>query len=327
MNPEKKGVKSVEEVYLVAQQIFVMFIIAAIGYIATRFGVINEAVRRSLTDILLLIVTPAMFLDCMQAPFDAAMLHDFFLSVGLGFLAFLLTILAARYLLFGGKWTIEKAIDRCCVVYSNAGFIGIPLVAAGWGDKGIMLATGYILAFNIVSWTHGITEIGRGKGHGMITLKQLATTPIYWAIALGVPMYVFSIRLPAPLASACAYLGDLNTGLAMLVLGAFLATTGLRHLFDSARVYLLSALRLVVFPAVLLVIYWLLGLQRFASDVDVMLIHAAQMSAPTAFMVAMFAERVGEDPDFATKVITVSSLLSIVTVPGIIWFGKVLFTL
>ena len=110
-----------------------------------RFG------GKSLTDILLLIVTPAMFLDCMQAPFDAAMLHDFFLSVGLGFLAFLLTILAARYLLFGGKWTIEKAIDRCCVVYSNAGFIGIPLVAAGWGDKGIMLATGYILAFNIVS--------------------------------------------------------------------------------------------------------------------------------------------------------------------------------
>ena len=124
--------------------------------------------------------------------------------------------------------------------------MGLPLAQAVLGGSGVAYASMFIAVFNLFNWTHGVASL---RGENKADLKKALMNPGTAGLAAGLFLFGFSLRLPPILLSPLSYLSDLNTPLAMIVIGVYISRVPLRELFSSRDLYALSAMRLVLIPA------------------------------------------------------------------------------
>lgn len=137
-------------------------------------------------------------------------------------------------------------------MYSNCGFIGIPLVQSILGNEGVLYLTAYMTVFNFFSWTHGIMIMT-----GTFSLKELKKgllSPMIFASILGVMFFFGRIHIPYLLLDSMNYVAGMNTPLAMLIAGISVAQTDLLSMLRNRKLYLISASKLLLMPALLLVV-------------------------------------------------------------------------
>ena len=209
----------------------------------------------------------------------------------------------------GSEYSVPT--ERFGVIYSNSAYMGIPLLLATVGPTGVFYSSAFMVAFNVMTWAQGATMLT-----GQRSLRQVLralVTPVTFSILISLPMFFFRIRLPQPVGDAIGYLASLLTPLSMLVSGVFIAQTNLVQAFTSLRVYAVSALRLLVIPAITLFALWVLPI-----DGDLKLTMLILSAAPCATGTMLFASRFGGDVQRASGVFAVSTLLSIVTMPLLI---------
>jgi len=115
-------------------------------------------------------------------------------------------------------------------------------------------------------------------------------------------------------ASAIDSLGSMTSPLSMILIGATLANMKLKVLLDKSVLYT-SFFRLIAFPVLIALLLKPFGLEPMIVNVCVIL-----LAMPVASNTAAMAERYGGDYKFASAVVSVSTLLSVVTVPIITWF-------
>ena len=293
-----------ESALIVLNQTLTMAIYLLIGFALYKGGKITREGSKSLANLLVWLIIPAVIIHSFRVEFSLEKLGDLGLSALLAAGALAIAILIAR-LLFG-----KNAVECFAVSFSNCGFMGIPLVKAGFGDQAVFLLVGFIVLLNLLQWTYGATLLkGERKG---LTLKELLLNPVMVGAIVGLLLFVTGLgtRLPAILSGALSGLAALNSPIAMLVLGVYMAQASLKETFLSPRLYALSGVRLLLVPAVTLLM--LIFIPAAPVMKYVILIGAA---APVGANVAVYAQLYDREYSYACQTVVVSTLLSIATLP------------
>ena len=219
----------------------------------------------------------------------------------------ILLILVAR-LFFNDPEEGRRRVLRCATVFSNAGYMAIPLQQAILGDEGVFYCAAYVIVFNVFLWTYGVMEMG-GANEKM-SMRKILLNPGIVGVAVGLVLFVFSIPVPTLLVDAIGHMAGLNTPLPMLIVGYYLAHTNLPAALRDRRSYLCIFLRLIALPLTAMTALLLCGIRGAVLTACMICI-----STPVATACTMFATRYERDTHLSVNLVSVSTLLSIFTIP------------
>ncbi|GFI51347.1 hypothetical protein IMSAGC020_02557 [Lachnospiraceae bacterium] len=285
----------------------VMAILALTGVFSYRAGIVDEAVNKKLSELVLTLFTPVLLFISFQKEFSEELLSGLGVSVVLSLVSFAVIWLICKCVVYRQDKDYA-AVEHIAMMYSNCGFIGIPMAQGIWGTDGVFYMTAYVAAANFLLWSHGIIVMSGKKD--VKSLKNVFTSPTILAIVLGIVCFLAQIQLPAIISDSMEMIAAMNTPMAMMVAGINIAQADLRHTFMKFRLYWLSFVKLVVMPAALI------GLFRLAPVGDeVKTVMVLATSCPVGVTGSLFALRYGKDAVYASELFAMSTIISIITVP------------
>lgn len=294
----------------VAIQVCIMFLLIMAGFIIKKCNLITKDGSKQLSDILLIVVTPCVVIKAYQVDFRPDLASGLLTAFIAATVINVVSILVSK-LVFGRSKQPRSRIDQYCAAYSNCGFMAIPLLDAVLGAEGVFYGSAYLAMFNILNWTHGIYLYTQDKKS--LSLKKILINPGVIGVVIGLALFFARIRLPGILYTAIDYMAGLNTPLAMLLLGVFLADVSFSTALKNKRLYLVSAVRLVLVPILGIL---LLKMPFVAAAVAVAVIIPA--ACPSATAAALFAAKYDLDAGYASEIVALNTLMSIVTIPLIV---------
>lgn len=287
-------------------EVAVILILIVVGYFTVKKGMFTKESLGSITSFLLYIVTPCLivssFLSAESGKLDGWTL---LLAAVLPALSIVISI-ALSYLFFRKEPSGRRRVLRFSMIFCNVGFMGIPLVEGIVGSEGVLYGSFFIAVFNIFCWTYGYVMMGGGK----VRLKALLLNPGVIGIVIGLPLYLLDVPVPALFVEPVELISALNTPLAMIVVGGYIAQVKLRAFVSDLAVYKMAVLRLVVAPLLYLALVWLLR-----PDETLLMSTVIQAATPVAANCVLFAVQYDSDAELASKSVAVSTALSVVTIP------------
>lgn len=292
----------------VAGQVLILFILMLVGYILGKGKLLKQDAVTGITNVILYVATPAAVLQSFTSEIKTPEKTKNLILLFLGaVLIHALAILISK-LLIRNKEADKNRIMRFAVIFSNCGYMSFPLQKAILGDIGVFYGAMFVAVFNIIVWSYGAYLMSGDKKS--IEPKKVLLNPTVLAVILSVILYVANIKLPSVLSGAVTQLGNLNTPLPMIVIGYNLSTFGITKIFTDKKIYLPTALRLILIPAVSLGVMLLLGIRGIP-----LIACTVAASAPAAAVSVMFANKFGGDAALGSKIVSFSTLLSIITMP------------
>ena len=222
-------------------QVAILAIIVAIGYICDKTGLYTEKTAKACNDLLFYIITPAVIINSFLNV-------QFTKENGLSYLLFFVIICVFQIVgalvtkpLFRSAGE-NRSIFQYAAMFGNMGYMGLPLSKAVAGDLGVFFCSAAVVVFNIFCFTYGIRLME--KGEGKMQLKKLLINPGTIGIAIGLPLFLLDVKLPEVLSTPISSIGALNTPLAMLMFGTYLAHTDLPAMFRQKENYFVLTLRI-----------------------------------------------------------------------------------
>lgn len=301
----------IDSVLTLGEKVAELFVMIAVGYFLSRRRVLTEQGLSQITTILLYVVTPCLTVDSLMSVDDSVSMSTLLLAGAYGFLYHFLAMGVS--LLFYRRTPLEKRnVLRFAMVYSNTGFMGFPLVQAILGAEGLVYAAVFVVSFNVCSWTHGYWLM---SGGGKTRPIDIVLNPGVLGLAVGMVLFACKIQLPEVIAYPIESFGALNTPLAMVIIGSYIAKVKMKDFFTDRHVFQICGLRLIVIPLV----YFVCMLGCFALwPQPVMLVSCMiQAAAPVAGLTVLFAAKFDREKELSAKCVAVSTLLSILTMPFI----------
>jgi len=296
---------------LILNQVLILFIIMLTGFAAGKAGIIDSTGSKKLGEVMLFVTSPMMVFKSFFISFSTERLINILWIMGMASFMFLLSILLSK--LIYGRFPEDKAhILRFCAIFSNCGYMGLPVMHALYGDDGVFYGSFYIVCFHIVLWTYGYVMFG-GQGTKRQIIRKVFTNPSIVAVYVGMVVFLFGIPIPEPIESAVAAVGNMTMPISMLIIGAVISSAKLRDIVSDWRVYLSASVRLVLMPLLALALTRIPGIPDLPAAVLV-----TALAMPAAANTTVFAEIFNKDAVFASKCVSVSTLLSIATIPLVV---------
>lgn len=297
---------------ILLRQIAIMALLAAVGVYLSRKGFLSPQGTKDLGAILLRVIIPCVIVKSYITEFFRERLLELALSAGLALIGFILAMVIS-YLVFGKRRRLENFAASFC----NAGFIGIPLAQAIIGEEGVFYIAASVALLNLFQWTYGVYIMADRKD--AISAKTIAKNPVVIAIVIGVVLFVSQIPVPGIVTSTLGYIAGMNTPIAMILMGTYLAKLPLKKLLDK-RAYGCVLFRLVIIPAVILLVFWVLPV----SNADIALAAFLAAATPVGANICVFAQQYDCDYEFSVVTVCLSTLLSVITVPLLVSFAQMI---
>ncbi len=271
---------------------------------------ITESGTKTMSNILLCFVTPCLIINSFNTDFDKSRLTGLLICLLCSFLVHAVTILIV-HLIFRGNPDGRLRVLRFACVFSNAGYMGLPLQQAVLGNDGVFYGAIYVAVFNITLWTYGvICSTGDFKA---LSGKKLLTNPGIIGVFIGFLFFFTPLTIPTVAGSVIASMAAVNTPLAMVIIGFYLAGSDILKALRDKSVYLVSFVRLIAVPLLALGAMYLCGVR---GTVLVSVITAA--AAPVATATSLFATKFDNDIELSVNLVSFTTVLSIVTMPIIV---------
>ncbi len=301
-----------------AQQVLILYILVAVGFGADKLKLFTRSTALACTSLLFYIITPIKIVQSFLAmEYSRENMRDLFIAAGCGMALHLLSSFTSTFL-FNKSPAERAAVFKFAGAYGNCGYMALPLANAVLGAKGVFYCSVVIVTFQMFAFSHGVHLMTRGKEKTKIDLKKLALNPGIISVALGLPLFLLHVQLPTVLSAPVDYLASLNTPLAMLIFGTYIANTRFRTMFTEWRILCVAANKLLFLPLVLLGVFTLFGVE--GTLLTAMILSA---SAPPANNTVMFAAKYENDAGLAAQVVTAVSFLSILTMPLMLGLASV----
>lgn len=291
-----------------------MFIILIIGLGCSMKGLITKEGNKQLSKVALYIVNPLLiFMSYQDCEYSSTLLKGLLWSFLLSGISFGVMILLSTLII--SQKRPEHSLERFSAVYSNCGFIGMPLIRGIYGTEGVLYLTAYITLFNILVWTHGYMTMKESRDFK--SFVKAATSPSVIAVFVGLLSYLTQIHLPDILHSSLKYISEMNTPLAMLIAGSAAAQTNVLKAFKNKGLYMVCAYKLLLLPIVAF------GLVHFlpAPHMVKMVVLIAS-ACPVATTGTMFAIQFDKNSERCSEFFAVTTLLSGLTLPLVTMLGE-----
>jgi hypothetical protein len=298
---------------MLIHQVVILFILILIGFILRKTGLLNEGLNRGLTELLLTICVPfTIFSSFLHIQISPAVLMNMVIALFCALFVHLFTAIFGKLLYLKYPEKTGKIL-LLSAIFSNCGFMGLPVLEGLFGKEGVFYGSLYIVIYNILIWTLGITII-RGKLNSK-SVKELIFNPAIIAVIIGFIFFFFSIKLPSPVYTVLDLTGGMTTPVSMFIIGSMLAEIDLIQMLKGWTVYLGCVVRLLAVPLLIYPIFLVMGLPE--GIFKIILISAAM---PVGAMVAIFAEKFDGDVNLASRLVVISTALSIITLPMVVFF-------
>ncbi len=292
---------------LLLKQNLVMFAYLGIGYFLYKKKLVSKQGSADIGRILLYVVMPVAIIKSYLAEFSIERLEGLAVSFFAALLSLILAIITARM-----AFPKEQKIERFGAAFSNAGFIGIPLVEMTLGGEAVFYVSSFVALLNILQWTYGLVTI-TGE-HSLVSVKRLSTNPIIISFLAGITLFLLPVSLPETVHNVVGTIAAMNGPLAMMVLGVYLGQVPLHSLFSERVAYRCTFVRLIIIP-LLTIPLMLLFPEKYHLMKLTILIAA---SAPVGSNVAIFAQLYEQNYTQAVKEVCLSTLLCIISLPLIL---------
>lgn len=300
---------------LIFGQLVKMFFIMLLAFICYKIKLVDQNGNRSVSNLLLMVVNPFLIITVYQeTEYDPDMVHGLLLAFVAAFIAHILGIAISTALIRPSSGP-DCSIERFNSMYSNCGFIGIPLINSVLGGNGVFYITAYMVAFNLFSWTHGI--ILMEKKCSLKNLKEGVVSPMFIATITAVVLFFLRIQLPELALNSMNYVADMNTPLAMMVAGFSVAQADLGKMLRNLRIYFVSFIKLILLPVLMIGVLKLMALP--AEVATTVLVGAACPAATTGTMMAI---RYRQNYTYSSELFAMTTVLSVVTIPAVVFLSE-----
>lgn len=283
-----------------------IFALIAVGFLFRKLKIVGAEGQRNLTDLVLYLFLPCNILVAFQTGADREKLVSY---ISIALIAAVTQLISHFY----GKLMYRKAPEgrQKCLQYAsivcNAGFMGNPLAEGLYGMEGLAMASVYLTPLRIVMWSGGVSLFA-GGGDRKAQVRRILTHPCIIACELGIVLMLTGLKLPSAVIAPIRALGQCNTAGSMMVVGMILSRIDI-HSFRDGSVFWFSLHRLILMPALFWLLVRFLPVEPLVFKLSVLL-----TAMPAGATTSILAEKYGADSEYATKLVVVSTLLSIPTV-------------
>ena len=296
------------------------------GYILRKAKLVEQGFAKGLSVFTLYFAQAALLLYGFLQEFDPAVFKRVCMALLMGILTHVLFYVMAKQL-------FRKAPDRMRrvlqfgLVFSNAGYMGIPVISDVFGPEYTIYATFYVVCFNVFAFSLGRLIYTDDKKY--ISLKESIINPAVIPIFIGFFIYLTgiggwiqrTILQPDFLGQAVKLfyniiitLKDMVAVTSMMIIGIRLADIDFKGILKDKYMYPFVALRLFLFPLVIWAILRILNAVGFI-DETVLAVVLILCSTPAAAMTTMLAELYDGDAPYAGKLVALTTILSVATMP------------
>ncbi len=296
---------------------FAMFILIIIGIIAKKGKIVSTQAQKGLSDLLIYFILPCNIIASFQGKLTPDLIKN-------SLAAFCVSLAIQVLSIFGGKLLFarfsdeKKPIMNYGLICSNSSFIGLPVVNNIYNSIGVLYASIFQLPIRITMWTSGLTQFTgkkvdeNGNKQPVFNkeiIKSLILHPCIIAVFLGLFIMAFHISLPDCVERSITFMSQCTIPVSMIVIGCLLTECKISQLFDKSTFYF-TFIRLLAFPILILGFLKLLKINSLIIGVSTIL-----TGMPAGTTAAILADKYGCDAAFASRVILVSTICSIVTIP------------
>ncbi len=297
----------IQNIQNVSLQVAILFILIATGFICRRVKILTEAGVKSISDLVVNIVTPANIIVAFHREFRADLLTGLGKAFLLAFLVYGAATLVAKYVI-REKDEDKRRVLRFTAAYPNAGYMGIPLQRALLGDIGVFYCAAYIGMFHMYVWTVGVYLLSGDKKQ--ISIKKILTSPCILAIVIGLALFFLPVELPTILFSPLQSLASLATPLPMIVIGYHLAGSDPKAIFGNAWIYVAMAVKMIFSPLLAIALCLVLG-----CDHNMAVSCLIACSASSAAMSTMLATKYNRDARLSAACVSFTTIMAIIIMP------------
>lgn len=300
-------------VLIMLRQIAIMALLVLVGIYLSRRAFLSEQGTKDLGAVLIRVIIPVVIIKSYITVFT----HERMIQLGLSFLLALITYIVAMlisWFVFGKRHRIENFAAAFC----NAGFIGIPLAQATIGEEGVFFVAASIALLNLFQWTYGVYVMTDNRD--AISAKTIVKNPVVIAIVIGLVLFLTRLPVPAIVVNTLGYIAGMNTPVAMILMGTYMAKLPLKRILLEKRAYLCVLFRLLIIPAVTLLIFKLIPV----SDKTVVLAAFLAAATPVGANICVFAQQNNCDYEFSVITVCLSTLLSAATVPLLVYAAQMI---
>ena len=302
--------------FIVFEKVIIMLVMIAVGWALTKMGTLTEKGAGEITKILLNIVTPCLIISSFfSAEAGSVDILSLVLAAVLPLVSMIIAVFLS-YCFFRKEPPERKRVLRFCIVFGNVGFMGMPLVKSIVGEKGVIFASFFIVMFNIFCWTYGYTMM---SGEKKIKIKSILLNPGTIGLVVGLPLYLFKVQLPEVISAPIEYFADLNTPLAMVIVGSNIAKVKFKEFLTDISIYKTALARLIIAPLIFFALLYFVN-----PEPTLFMSTAIQAATPAAANCVLFAMLFNQDAKLASKAVAATTLFSIVTIPLMTLFAQFL---
>lgn len=324
-------------VSIILNQVLIMGLIALGGFVLVRLRLFDPKLSRSISNLLLYLVSGCIILNAFQRDFDPKEARGLAAAFLFALICYAICILGAHLTIRSRRKNPNAGIERFALVMPNAGYIGIPLVQAVLGADGVFYLTAYIVCFNLLLFSYGRTQLladgaaRRGApppgAFSREALLKSLVNPATIGTALGLILYLSQLRLPSFLLGTVKSYADVNTVLSMLLIGIFLAQTDPASLRHFGRSWCICLIRLIVLPLCCMLAAALIDIPAIADPYTVKTAIIIAATTPCGVATAFMSEVCGAEHLYGSRLVSVSTVMSIATLPLMLLLWESLYPL
>lgn len=300
--------KKMDLAIILFKQIGVMWILIFIGFFLVRLQKLPENASEIIIPIILYCVMPIAVFNSFPKEYNSETAKNILLATVLSLILLILSMIISGFLFK------KYPIDNFGGCFSNASFLGMPLVEATLGKNSLVYVVPFIGFLTLFQWIYGDYIFSKNS---KLDIKSILKNPVLIALVLGFIRYYLRISLPYILDESLRYISALNAPLAMILLGTYISRTKLISIFKEKKIYITTLVRLIIVPIVTMLVLSLLPTS--INQLKLALLIVA--SAPVGSNVALYSQRHNQDYIYSVKLVCLSTLISMITLPIIIYIS------
>lgn len=292
---------------IVLNKVISLFLIMLIGVYGSKRKIITEEVNKGLSSMLINITLPIMVVTSFIFDYDEEIKNNVIKSFYYSGITIIITILVS-YIFLKPIKSDKKFILQFANVFSNCGFIGFPIINSIYGTEGVVYTSIFNMFFTIFVWTYGVL-LFTGEMNKKEIIRVLKN-PSVIAVYIGMIIFIFRINIPTVLETTMNLVGGMTSPLSMIIVGVILTKVDFKKYLKDFNIYYGSVLKLIILPIILLIIFRLLKINSIVSNTMILL-----TAMPTAAMTSIFAESYNKGKEYASMMVFITTLLSLISFP------------
>lgn len=295
---------------LLMEQIIQLFLMIFMGFLIVKAKLLNSEDSKILSIIVLYLIIPCVIINAFQVDYTPQTVKGLLIALAGSVMTQVILLIVVSIL---GRVFHLNEVEVASIYYSNSGNLIVPIVMFILGKEWVLYGCVFMSVQLVFIWTHCKKIISR---ESVYDWRKIILNINMISIAIGIVLFLTRIHLPKDINSTLSAVGAMIGPASMIVTGMLFAGMDFKQIFASKRVYFVTFLRLIVVPAIALVLIKFSYLASLSSNgPKIMLIVFLAIITPSASTVTQMCQVYGNDSQYASAINVVTTLLAIITMP------------